>query len=171
MPGGCEPLHNGCTAASLSERLRSSMLSVEPDHYIFPVSRLRNRATIAFIVITNSVGNLLLALGTRSLPAFDPAALVPYLGGAVANGWILAGVAVLAVSMYAQLSMLTWSDLSYVVPMTASGYILTAILGQLFLSEGVSFVRWAGIALISFGVLLVAETGPRTVHEPDGRTR
>jgi len=141
------------------------------DHYIFPVSRLRNRATITFIVITNSVGNLLLALGTRKLPAFDPAALLPYFGVALLNGWILAGVAVLAVSMYAQLSMLTWSDLSYVVPMTASGYILTAILGQLFLSEGVSFVRWAGIALISFGVLLVAETGPRTVHEPDGRTR
>ena len=147
------------------------MLSVETDHYIFPVSRLRNRTTIAFIVITNSVGNLLLALGTRNLPAFDPAALLPYFAGALVNGWMLAGVAVLAVSMYAQLSMLTWSDLSYVVPMTASGYILTAVLGQVFLNEGVSFVRWAGIALISFGVLLVAETGPRTVHEPDGPAR
>jgi drug/metabolite transporter (DMT)-like permease len=147
------------------------MISVEPDHYIFPVSRLRNRTTIAFIVITNSVGNLLLALGTRNLPAFDPGALLPYFASALTNGWILAGVAVLAVSMYAQLSMLTWSDLSYVVPMTASGYVLTAILGQVFLNEGVSFIRWAGIALISFGVVLVAETGPRTVHESDGPPR
>lgn len=147
------------------------MHSVEADHYIFPVSRLRNRTTIAFIVISNSVGNLLLAMGTRRLPAFDPAALVPYLGAALLNGWILAGIVVLALSMYAQLSMFTWSDLSYVVPMTASGYILTAILGQVFLSEGVSFVRWAGIGLISFGVVLVAETGPRTVHESDGPRR
>src|SRR5579885_1938427 len=144
------------------------MLSVQTDHYIFPVSKLRNRSTIAFIVVTNSVGNLLLALGTRKLPAFDPTALFSYFAVALLNGWILAGVAVLAVSMYAQLSMFTWSDLSYVVPMTASGYILTAILGQVFLSEGVSLLRWAGIALISFGVVLVAETGPRTVHEPDG---
>jgi drug/metabolite transporter (DMT)-like permease len=147
------------------------MISVETDHYIFPVSRLRNRTTIAFIVVTNSVGNLLLALGTRNLPAFDPAALLPYLGAALLNGWILAGVAVLALCMYAQLSMLTWSDLSYVVPVTATGYVLTAILGQIFLGEGVSLLRWAGIALISFGVLLVAETGPRTVHEPDGPVR
>jgi uncharacterized membrane protein len=147
------------------------MIPVEADHYIFPVSRLRNRTTIAFIVVTNSVGNLLLALGTRNLPAFEAANLLPYLGGALLNGWILAGVAVLAASMYAQLSMFTWSDLSYVVPMTASGYILTAVLGQVFLNEAVSVVRWAGIGLISFGVVLVAETGPRTVHEPDGRTR
>jgi bacterial/archaeal transporter family protein len=147
------------------------MLSVETDHYIFPVSRLRNRTTIAFIVVTNSVGNLLLALGTRNLPAFDPTALLSYFGVALVNGWILAGVAVLALSMYAQLSMLTWSDLSYVVPMTASGYILTAVLGQVFLNEGVSVLRWAGIGVISIGVLLVAETGPRTVHEPDGRRR
>jgi drug/metabolite transporter (DMT)-like permease len=55
--------------------------------------------------------------------------------------------------------------------MTASGYVLTAILGQVFLNEGVSFIRWAGIALISFGVVLVAETGPRTVHESDGPPR
>lgn len=144
------------------------MLSVKTDHYIFPVSRLRNRTTIAFIVITNSVGNLLLALGTRNLPAFDPAALLSYLGVALVNGWILGGIAVLAVSMYAQLAMFTWSDLSYVVPMTATGYVLTAILGQVFLSEGVSLVRWAGISLISFGVVLVAETGPHTAHEPDG---
>lgn len=144
------------------------MLSVKTDHYIFPVSRLRNRTMIAFIVITNSVGNLLLALGTRRLPSFDPAALLPYLGIALVNGWILGGIAVLALSMYAQLSTFAWSDLSYVVPMTATGYILTAVLGQVFLSEGVSLVRWAGICLISFGVVLVAETGPHTVHEPDG---
>jgi transporter family protein len=155
----------------MSVRSGAAMLSVETGHYVFPVSRLRNRTMIAFIVITNSVGNLLLALGTRNLPAFDLAALLPYLGVALMNGWILAGVAVLALSMYAQLSMFTWSDLSYVVPMTASGYILTAILGQVFLSEGVSVLRWAGIGLISFGVVLVAETGPRTVHQPDGRSR
>ncbi len=147
------------------------MLSVETDHYILPVSRLRNRTTIAFIVVTNSAGNLLLALGTRSLPAFDVSSLASYLGLALMNGWILAGIAVLAVSMYAQLSMLTWSDLSYVVPMTASGYIFTAVLGHVFLNEGVSVIRWAGIGLISFGVLLVSETGPRTVHEPGGPAR
>jgi len=152
----------------LSECGGASKLSVEKDHYIFPVSRLRNRTTIAFIVITNSVGNLLLALGTRNLPAFDPAALLPYFGAALLNGWILGGITVLALSMYAQLSMFTWSDLSYVVPVTATGYVITAILGQVFLSEGVSLVRWAGIVLISFGVLLVSETGPRTVHEPGG---
>jgi drug/metabolite transporter (DMT)-like permease len=139
--------------------------AVKSDRYIRPVSRRQNRITIAFIVISNSIGNLLLAIGTKQLPAFDPGAMLPYTSMALVNGWIIAGVALLALWMYAQLTMLTWSDLSYVIPVTASGYILTAILGVLVLNEGVSLTRWFGIGLISLGVLLVSETAPKTSHK------
>jgi uncharacterized membrane protein len=141
---------------------------VKAEHYIHPVSRRKHRITIAVIVVSNSIGNLLLAIGTKQLPAFDLRAVLPYTSTALVNGWIIAGVAVLALWMYTQLSMLTWSDLSYVIPVTASGYILTAILGVLVLNEGVSLTRWIGIGLISLGVLLVSETGPRTSHKADG---
>jgi uncharacterized membrane protein len=141
---------------------------VKTDHYIHPVSRRKNRVMIAFIVVSNSIGNLLLAIGTKQLPAFDLGAVLPYTSTALVNGWIIAGIALLALWMYAQLTMLTWSDLSYVIPVTASGYILTAILGVLVLNEGVSLTRWIGIGLISLGVLLVSETAPRTSHEADG---
>ncbi len=62
--------------------------------------------------------------------------------------------------------MFTWADLSYVLPMTASAYAFTAILGKFFLGEQISAERWAGIALISFGVVLVAETPPWTHTSP-----
>lgn len=142
---------------------------VKTDHYIQPVSRLKNRFTIAFIVISNSFGNLLLAIGAKQLAPFAFDSFFSYIFSLVTNGWILSGVCLLALWMYAQLAMLRWSDLSYVVPVTASGYILTAILGEFVLNEPVSLLRWIGIAIISFGVVLVSDTRPRTVHEKGGR--
>lgn len=139
------------------------------DHYVRPVTQFRNWSTIAFIVVANSFGNLFLALGMKQLPAFAAGSALPYLAAFAGNPWIIAGVAVLAAWMYAQLSMLTWSDLSYVMPVTASGYVLTAFLSIYVLGESVSLRRWAGIALISFGVLLVAETAPKTIHSPGGK--
>jgi drug/metabolite transporter (DMT)-like permease len=45
-------------------------------------------------------------------------------------------------------------------------YILTAILGAVFQHEQVTPARWIGIAVISFGVLLVGRTTAHTTDEP-----
>ncbi len=60
-----------------------------------------------------------------------------------------------------QLSLLSWADLSYVIPITAASYVLTAVLGTVFLHEFISLSRWFGILAISMGVLLVIGTTPR----------
>ncbi len=133
-------------------------------HYVRPVPLWKNRATIAFLVVANSFGNLLLALGTKELPPIDFDSIPRFAGALVTDHWILAGVTLLAFWMYAQLSMLSWSDLSYVIPVTASGYILTALLGAFVLNEHVSVRAWIGISVISLGVFLVSETAPHTVH-------
>ena len=54
--------------------------------------------------------------------------------------------------------MFTYADLTYVLPVTSSGYILTVILSKVFLGEHISMARWLGTIVISFGVLLVSET-------------
>jgi uncharacterized membrane protein len=45
-----------------------------------------------------------------------------------------------------------------VLPLTATGYILSAFLGKVFLKEQVSSNQWLGTLLIFFGVLLVSST-------------
>ena len=82
----------------------------------------------------------------------------------LSNGWFVVGIVLLIVALIAQLSMFTWADLTYVLPMTAGSYALTAILGKFFLGETVTAARWAGVVLISFGVILVAET-PSWTHD------
>jgi drug/metabolite transporter (DMT)-like permease len=122
--------------------------------------RLKNRIFIALVVISNTVGTVLLGRGMSQLPDFTPQRALGYIGSFLTNPWIVFGVLLLMVWMAAQLSMFTWADLSYVLPVTASYYILTALLSRFFLGERISVTRWAGIAVISLGVMLVAETPP-----------
>ncbi len=129
------------------------------------VSKVTNRIFITLIVITSTFGNLLLGVGMQRMPDFGAASLSSYLGALFTNRYVLIGTALLIVWMIAQLWMLTWADLTYVLPVTASAYILAAILSKFFLSERISLARWIGIVIISFGVLLVSETPPDTRHE------
>ena len=134
--------------------------------------KLRNLIFIALIVVTNTLGNLFLAFSMNTMPEFHSADALAYTRAILTNVWFVSGVALLVVWMIAQLSMFTWADLSYVLPVTASAYAFTAILGKFFLAERISLARWAGIVLISFGVVLVSETPPWThtfppLEEPD----
>ena len=69
--------------------------------------------------------------------------------------WVAAGVILLIVWLVSQMLLLSWADLSYVLPVTSAGYVLTAISGRLFLNEHISMARWAGVTLIMAGVVLV----------------
>ncbi len=127
----------------------------------------KNRLFIVVVVVTNTIGNLLLAIGLGKLPHLSMASIPGYLVAFLSNGWILAGIALIAIWMLSQLSMYTWADLTYVLPITTSSYIVTAFLGKFVLHQHISLARWVGIVVITAGVLLVAETPLRTSSEPE----
>jgi drug/metabolite transporter (DMT)-like permease len=131
-------------------------------------SSLKNPIFIILAVLSNSVGNVFLAIGMKHMPDFHAASILNYGASLMTNSWIVIGTALLIIWMVAQLSMLTWADLTYVLPVTAAVYIVTAILSKFFLDEHVSSIRWAGVVVISCAVLLVAETSPRTERTKDG---
>ena len=62
------------------------------------------------------------------------------------------------------MALLSWADLSYVLPVTSVGYVLVALAGRMLLHEQITTRRWSGIALIMAGVALVSVgTAPQTV--------
>jgi uncharacterized membrane protein len=128
--------------------------------------RFKNRLFIVIVVVTNTMGNLLLAIGLGKLPHFSIASIFGYLAAFLSNGWILGGIALVTTWMLSQLSMYTWADLTYVLPITTSSYIVTAFLGRFVLHQHISLTRWIGILVITAGVLLVAETPLRTSRGP-----
>lgn len=124
--------------------------------------KIKNRIFIALIVLTNTFGNLCLAEAMRHMPNITAVPLASYVLSLLTNPWLLGGTTLLTAWMISQLSMYTWADLTYILPVTASGYIVTALLSRFILNEHVSAFRWAGVVVIAFGVVLVSETPERT---------
>jgi drug/metabolite transporter (DMT)-like permease len=130
--------------------------------------RLRSKTLLfaGVAVSSNVLGNFALSQGMRHLAVFPGSVLS--LPGLLLNAWVAAGVCLLAVWMVSQLSLLSWADLSYVLPLTSGSYVLTALLGAVALHEYVSPAHWIGIALIFLGVIVVGRTAPQTVTVRSG---
>ncbi len=133
-----------------------------------PATRVIHRKTALFtgiVVVSNVAGNSALTYGMQQLGdiGYSPLALI----GALFHPWVVLGVALLILWTLSHMALLSWADLSYVLPVTAIGYVLTALSGRYFLNETVTSTRWAGIALITAGVTLVGLTSPSTTeHRP-----
>jgi ceramide glucosyltransferase len=63
------------------------------------------------------------------------------------------------VSFFSFLAVLSWANLSFVVPATAIVYVVTVLGAKIFLDEKVDRLRWGGTLLICFGVALVCLPG------------
>jgi uncharacterized membrane protein len=69
------------------------------------------------------------------------------------------------------MSLLSVADLSFVLPVTSAGYVISTLLGWLFLHESVSGSRWAGAVLISLGAALVASTTKKSAASKSAAAR
>jgi uncharacterized membrane protein len=76
--------------------------------------------------------------------------------------WVLLGTTLLIVWLLARMTLLSWADLSYVLPVTSIGYVFTAFLGKYFFGEQITWQRWLGTVAIMIGMILVGLTTPNT---------
>jgi drug/metabolite transporter (DMT)-like permease len=120
---------------------------------------------LALVALTASVGDSLLAVGAKQLGPISlnhPAALFT----AISNPWIIAGILLLIGFFASYLTALSWADLTYVLPATSLGYIVTALLSKFWLHEQLSIWRWLGIVFITAGVGFVTQGPALTEHTP-----
>ena len=76
-------------------------------------------------------------------------------GRALAQGQMWMGIGLMALSFFAFIMVLSWAEVSFVVPATAANYIAGAFGAKFLLKERVSKARWAGVLLVAAGVALV----------------
>lgn len=122
---------------------------------------MKTNICLAIIVLANALGNICLAYGMRQvgdISSYSPLELVSSGLAAMANPWVLGGVALLLIFFIAHAVVLSWADLSYVLLVTSIGYGLVAVLSWALLDEQISAQRWIGIAVITAGVVLVGRT-------------
>ena len=125
------------------------------------------RVLISMIVATGSaaLGTILVRRGMQqvgSLENYAPLALLGYFWHALSNPYVIFGTALNAVFYALYLAALSWTEVTVVVPMTAIEYGMATILAILLLKENVPPIRWAGIALVIIGVILIARSGGDT---------
>ena len=91
-------------------------------------------------------------------------AIVDQLFAAIFNPWIAGGILLLIGFFASYLTALSWADLTYVLPATSLGYIVTALLSKFWLHEQLSLWRWLGIVFITAGVGFVTRGPALTEH-------
>ena len=109
----------------------------------------------AVVVLANVVGNFSMGWGMKHRLANES------LLSALVNPFVIAGILLLIFWTLSRITLLSLADLSYVLPVTSIGYVLSALAGWLFLHEGITRERAAGIALITAGTVLVGRTTPK----------
>lgn len=114
---------------------------------------------VGLIVVCNGVGDLLNTAGMKrhgEVHQLGPRSIPHLLKSLSRNLYVVAGIAALAVSFFALLSLLSIAPLSFAIPATASSYVAETILAKYVLGEQVAWQRWLGATVIACGVVLLA---------------
>src|SRR3984957_17469877 len=120
-------------------------------------------AVLIAIMLTASVGDSLLSRGMAQVGVVDMHHL-GLLWHALFNPFVDAGIVLLIGFFACYTTALSWADLTFVMPATAFGYVVIALLGHFWLRERLSVSRCVGIALIVCAVGFVAGGPSRTEH-------
>jgi ceramide glucosyltransferase len=113
---------------------------------------------LSSLIAFSSLGEILAAKGMKQVGkvSFRPRALFGATWRMIRNPYLIAGVSSLALSFFSFISLLSYADLSFVLPLTSVGYITNTLGAHFFLKEKVSKERWLGTLLVAGGVSIVS---------------
>jgi drug/metabolite transporter (DMT)-like permease len=127
---------------------------------------------VLFIAIcAQTIGDVFLTKGMKSIGevnTLDPVELFHIGVQVFTNPLVWLGIFILFIFFGLYLTALSWADLTFVLPVTAFGYVLNAFMSWKLLGEHVSLTRWIGTSIICIGVALVARTEQRTTRPGAG---
>ena len=122
---------------------------------------LKTYFVVLLFLALRAAGNSSMAWGMKQVPermSINPALYLR----AMLNPFVAIGVGALILALLTRIALLSLADLSFVLPVTAVGYVIAVFLGKVFLHETVTHQRWLGTLLIFAGAALVGSTAPDT---------
>jgi drug/metabolite transporter (DMT)-like permease len=114
------------------------------------------------IIVSGTGGELCVSRAMRTvgeLHDFRPKAILAFVLRGLRQPWMWAGVTMMAIAFFSLLAILSFSDVSFVVPVSALSYAAGAFGARMFLGERISRNRWLGILVVSIGVTIVWWSG------------
>lgn len=122
---------------------------------------LKTYSVLLLFLALKAAGNSSMAWGMKQVPermSLDPALYLR----AMIEPFVALGIAALILALLTRMALLSLADLSFVLPVTAIGYVIAVFLGKVFLHETVTRQRWLGTLLIFAGAALVGSTSRST---------
>ena len=114
---------------------------------------------VLLMVAATTAGEVLQAAGMRrhgEIHDFRPGAISRAIALLARNRFVIGSVIAMAVSFFAFMKLLSMTDLSFAVPVSAVTYVMETVLAKYVLKERVNALRWAGATLVVCGVTLVS---------------
>jgi uncharacterized membrane protein len=122
---------------------------------------LKTYSVLLFFLALKAAGNSAMAWGMKQVPermSMNPALYLR----AMLNPFVAFGIVALILALLTRMALFSLADLSFVLPVTAIGYVIAVLIGKVFLQETVSRERWLGTLLIFSGAVLVGSTSRNT---------
>lgn len=119
---------------------------------------MRTVLGFAIMVLANTGGEIAMTHAMKRIGEvrdFTPRALLGVLRRVLRLEWMWIGVALTAVGFFSMLALLSWENVSFVIPSTALSYAVGALSAKFLLGEKVDYTRWVGVFLVCIGVALV----------------
>lgn len=115
---------------------------------------------ILFTVMTNAAAQILLKRGMLSVGGFSLEGRAPldFAMATASNVFVIAGLLTFVTSTISHIVVLSRVDLSYAYPFLSLAYVVVALYAFFVFGEELGPMRTAGIALICFGTILVAQS-------------
>ncbi|HZS05677.1 MAG TPA: bacteriohopanetetrol glucosamine biosynthesis glycosyltransferase HpnI [Blastocatellia bacterium] len=109
------------------------------------------------LVVFSSLGEILSSRGMKQVGhiSFRPGHLFESIARAVRNPSLIASIVCLAFAFFSFLALLSYADLSFVIPLTAVTYLTNTLGAKLWLKEKITTARLAGTLMVTFGVVIV----------------
>jgi len=110
-------------------------------------------------LVLEAVGVVLLSRGLKQIgevEQFTAAEVGRIIRRGVVNPSLLLGVGLETIFFGTLLYLLSQRDVSLIWPLTALGFVLTAIAAKFILHEEIHWTRWIGVALIVIGAAFVS---------------
>jgi drug/metabolite transporter (DMT)-like permease len=113
---------------------------------------------VLICVVFGALGQISMKAGMRQVQQIDDfSALLDLhtITQIFSNFYVMGGLFLYMVSAFLWLGALSTMDVSSMYPLLSLAYVVTAVFAVVFLGEIVTIYRWAGIALVVIGCILI----------------
>jgi multidrug transporter EmrE-like cation transporter len=120
---------------------------------------MKNIALILVSISLNAGAQLLMRFGMLKVGEVEiGASFINAVPRMAANIFLWLSLACYGISIVSWMVVLSKAEVSFAYPFLSIGYVISAVIGYLFMGESLSTIRIAGIAVICIGVVLIARS-------------